>query len=70
MAATAAPTMPRRKIKIGLYEFGHAANVGALEFGDLEAVTVERPEEGHLSLRSHPRLEEVPDLAQDRRGHQ
>jgi len=36
----------------------------------LEPVTVERPEEGHLSLRSHPRLQKVPDLAQDRRGHQ
>jgi len=36
----------------------------------LEPLTAGRPEEGHLSLRSHPRLEEVPDLAQDRRGHQ
>jgi len=60
----------KRKIKISLHEFGHAADAGALEFGDLEPVTAGRPEEGHLSLRSRPRLEEVPDLAQDRRGHQ
>jgi hypothetical protein len=58
-----------RKIKMSFHEFGHAADVGALEFGDLEPVTAGRPEEGHLSLRSRPRLEEVPDLAQDRRGH-
>ena len=44
----------KRKIKISLHKFGHAADVSALEFGDLEPVTVERPEEGHLSLRSHP----------------
>jgi hypothetical protein len=31
---------------------------GALEFGDLEHVTAGRPEEGHLSLRSRPQLEE------------
>lgn len=54
-----------RKIKIRFHEFGHAADIGVLEFGDLEPVTPERPKEGHLSLRSHPRLEEVPDLAQD-----
>ena len=40
-----------RKIKISLREFAHAADVSALEFGDLEPVTVERPEEDHLSLR-------------------
>lgn len=56
-----------RKIKISLHEFGHAADAGALKSGDLEPVTAGRPEEGHLSLRSRPRLEEVPDLAQDRR---
>ena len=60
----------KRKIKISLHEFGHAADVSTLEFGDLEPVTVKRPEEGHLSLRSHPRLQKVLDLAQDRRGHQ
>ena len=60
----------KRKIKISLREFGHPAGVSALEFGDLEPVTVERPEEGHLRLRSCPRLQKVPDLAQDRRGHQ
>src|ERR1035438_633616 len=48
----------KRKIKISLREFGHAADAGALEFGDLEPVTIEQPEEGHLSVRSHPRLEE------------
>ncbi len=36
----------------------------------MSSAAVERPEEGHLSLRSHPRLQKVPDLAQDRRGHQ
>jgi hypothetical protein len=60
----------RRKISIGFRESGHAAGAGALESGDLEPVTAGRPEEGHLSLRSRPRLEEVPDLARDRRGHQ
>ena len=44
----------KRKIKISLHKFGHAADVSALELGDLEPVTVERPEEGHLSLRSDP----------------
>jgi hypothetical protein len=58
----------KRKIKISFHEFGYAADVGALESGDLEPVTAGRPEEGHLSLRSRPRLEEVRDLAQDRRG--
>src|ERR1039458_9481326 len=33
----------KRTIKISLHEFGHAADVSALEFGDLEPVTVERP---------------------------
>jgi len=61
MAATAA--IAERKIKISLHEFAHAADVSALEFGDLEPVTVERPEEDHLSLRSHPRLHKIPDLA-------
>ena len=60
----------RRKVNISFHEFGHGADVGALESGDLEPVTLERPQEGHLSPRSCPRLEEVPDLAQDRRGHQ
>jgi hypothetical protein len=59
----------RRKIKISFRDFGHAADVGALESGNLEPVTAGRPEEGHLSLRSRPRLEELPDLPQDRRGH-
>jgi len=58
-----------RKIKISFRGIGHAADAGALESGNLEPVTIERPEEGHLSLRSRPRLEEVPDLAKDRRGH-
>ncbi len=60
----------RRKIKISLRESGHAADAGALESGGLEPVTAGRPQEGHLSLRSRPRLEKVPDLAQDRRRHQ
>ena len=34
----------KRKIKVSLHKFGHAADVSALEFGDLEPVTVERPE--------------------------
>ena len=59
-----------RKIKIRFRESGHAAGAGALESGGPEPVTAGRPEEGHLSLRSRPRLEEVPDLAQDRRGNQ
>ncbi len=29
----------KRKIKISLHEFGHAADVSALEFGDLEPVS-------------------------------
>ena len=33
-----------RKIKISLHEFGHAADVSALELGDLEPVTIGRPE--------------------------
>jgi hypothetical protein len=60
----------RRTIKISFRESGRAAGAGALESGGLEPVTAGRPEEGHLSLGSRPRLEEVPDLAQDRRGHQ
>src|ERR1017187_9194199 len=39
----------RRKVNISFRESGHAADVGALEFGDLEPVTAGRPEEGHLS---------------------
>lgn len=58
----------KRKIKISLHEFGHAADAGALEPGDLEPVTAG----GRRSPQAcgPPRLEEIPDLAQDRRGRQ
>src|ERR1019366_5389786 len=51
-----------RTIKIRFRESGHAAGAGALESGDPEPFTAGRPQEGHLSPRSCPRLEEVPDL--------
>ena len=51
----------RRKIKIRFRESGHAAGAGAQESGSLEPVTAGRPEEGHLSPRSRPRLEEVKE---------
>jgi hypothetical protein len=60
----------QRQVQVCLDQVGHPLDVLVLQLSHMEAIVTERSEERDFCMRSHPRLQQVSDLTQDRRGYQ
>jgi hypothetical protein len=60
----------QRQIQVGVNEFRQARHVSVRKLRYVEPVASERLQEGHLRLRPDSGLQQIADLAQDRRRHE